>query len=50
VEHVGERKAKSLSRRGATSVMRKGWGAYHGIDADPGQTHESTLREVETDA
>lgn len=31
-------------------VVREGVGAGHGIDADPGQAHESAAKEAETDA
>ena len=31
-------------------VIREGVGAGHGIDADPGQAHESAAKEAETDA
>lgn len=31
-------------------VVREGVGAGHGIDADPGQAHESAIKEAETDA
>jgi DNA repair and recombination protein RAD52 len=31
-------------------VVREGVGAGHGIDVDPGQAHESAIKEAETDA
>ncbi len=31
-------------------VAREGCGAGHGIDRDPGQAHESAIKEAETDA
>jgi DNA repair and recombination protein RAD52 len=31
-------------------IVREGVGAGHGIDADPGQAHESAIKEAETDA
>jgi DNA recombination protein Rad52 len=34
----------------AGGVVREGVGAGHGIDADPGQAHESAIKEAETDA
>lgn len=33
-----------------SKVVREGVGAGHGIDADPGQAHESAAKEAETDA
>jgi len=35
---------------GATSLVREGSGAGHGIDVDLGLAHESALKEAETDA
>jgi DNA recombination protein Rad52 len=35
---------------GDRTVVREGIGAGHGIDADPGQAHESAVKEAETDA
>jgi DNA recombination protein Rad52 len=35
---------------GDRTVVREGVGAGHGIDADPGQAHESAVKEAETDA
>ena len=32
------------------AIVRDGCGAGHGIDVDPGQAHESALKEAETDA
>lgn len=37
-------------RAGDREVIREGVGAGHGIDADPGQAHESAVKEAETDA
>jgi DNA recombination protein Rad52 len=37
-------------RAGDREVVREGVGAGHGIDADPGQAHESAVKEAETDA
>lgn len=34
----------------AGGVVREGVGAGHGIDVDPGQAHESAIKEAETDA
>jgi len=34
----------------AGGVVREGVGAGHGIDIDPGQAHESAIKEAETDA
>jgi recombination DNA repair RAD52 pathway protein len=33
-----------------SGVVREGWGAGHGIDADLGLAHESAIKEAETDA
>lgn len=35
---------------GDREIVREGIGAGHGIDADPGQAHESAVKEAETDA
>ena len=35
---------------GMPPLIREGCGAGHGIDVDPGQAHESALKEAETDA
>lgn len=35
---------------GDRTIIREGVGAGHGIDADPGQAHESAVKEAETDA
>jgi recombination DNA repair RAD52 pathway protein len=35
---------------GTTQITREGIGAGHGIDADCGLAHESTVKEAETDA
>ena len=35
---------------GNPAAIREGCGAGHGIDTDPGQAHESALKEAETDA
>lgn len=37
-------------RVGEQVVIREGVGAGHGIDVDPGQAHESAIKEAETDA
>ena len=40
----------TVTAGGLTPLIREGSGAGHGIDVDPGQAHESALKEAETDA
>lgn len=43
-------KVKVIAFAGDTLVIREGFGAGHGIDADLGLAHESAAKEAETDA